>query len=114
MNALLGLLHPATIFGLLIGTLGRFGFALNQGQSITRNQVVGQLLMLGICGLLAETGNDAAVLAMPSAGADSARALVAAGLALIASQAVAHFAKNTEAELAKRLPVAPIPPEPRP
>jgi hypothetical protein len=114
VSALVGLLHAATIFGLLLGTLGRFGFALNQGQAITRNQVVGQLLMLGICGLLAETGNDAVALAMPGAGSDTSRALVGAGRARIASQAVSRFAKNTEAELKKRLPAPPTDQEPRP
>lgn len=91
--------HLPVLIGLLLGTLGKYGLALDEGEPIELRKVLGHLMMLGVLGLVAETGADWVNLSAYS------RALAGAGVALAAGKAVRRFRKWAERETEERFPL---------
>lgn len=80
----------APIFwGLVLGTMGKFGRMIAVGEPFSFKQVIGHCLMMGVCGLVAMIATDASHITDPNG-----RAFAAAVLAIAASDIIQWLASR--------------------
>ncbi len=79
--------HMPVIYGLLVGSLAKFGRMIALGQAITWQHVLGHFLMMGAVGLAATVAVDLAGITDPNP-----RAFTAAVFAIAANDVILYLA----------------------
>lgn len=87
--------HMPVVFGLLAGTIAKFGMAFDTGQ-LTRGKVVSQVSMLATLGIIAECPADFLGLA------PTPRAIAGVAAALLGAKLIAKFERFSDLQADKR------------